>query len=88
MGFNEDLSGRIVWDGAMPIIAARQNPVNYRFAIPGGASSLYELGSDGVVWWKDYPDRVRNRPTGGLLDRCKKTNSCPKIVEVFGSSEF
>ena len=88
LGFNEDLSGKIVWDGAMPIIAARQNPLNYRFAIPGGASSLYELGSDGVVWWEDYPDHVRNHPTAGLLDRCRKTNTCPRIIEVFGSSEF
>jgi len=88
LGFNEDESGKIVWDGAMPLIAARQNPVNYRFAIPGGASGLYELGSDGVVWWSDWPDTVRNHPTGGLLDRCKLTHTCPKIVEVLGSSEF
>ncbi len=88
LGFNEDESGRIVWDGAMPVIAARQNPINYRFAIPGGASNLYELGSDGVVWWSDWPDPVRSHPTGGLLGRCKATHTCPKIVEVLGSSEF
>jgi len=88
LGFNEDESGKMVWDGAMPMIAARQNPINYRFAIPGGASGLYELGSDGVLWWSDWPDRVRNHPTGGLLDRCNATHTCPKIVEVLGSSEF
>jgi hypothetical protein len=88
LGFNEDESGKIVWDGAMPTIAARQNPINYRFAIPGGASSLYELGSDGVLWWGDWPDPVRNHPTGGLLDRCNATHTCPRIVEVLGSSEF
>lgn len=88
LGFNEDESGKIVWDGAMPIIAARQNPINYRFAIPGGASTLYELGSDGLLWWSDWPDKVRNRSSAGLLDRCKATQTCPKIVEVLGSSEF
>lgn len=88
LGFNEDESGKTVWDGAMPIIAARQNPINYRFAIPGGASNLYELGSDGVVWWSNWPDPARRHPTGGLLDRCRITHTCPKIIEVLGSSEF
>jgi hypothetical protein len=88
LGFNEDESGRIVWDGAMPTIAARQTPINVRFAVPGGASNLYELGSDGVVWWNDWPDKVRNRRTAGLLTRCNATQTCPKIVEVLGSTEF
>ena len=88
LGFNEDESGRRVWDGAMPIIAARQTPVNHRFAVPGGASGLYELGSDGVVWWSDWPDKVRNQPTGGLLHRCTATKTCPRIFDVLGSTEF
>lgn len=88
LGFNEDESGRIVWDGAMPTIAARQTPINLRFAIPGGASTLYELGSDGVLWWGDWPDKTRNQSTSGLLHRCFATHTCPRIVEVLGSSEF
>jgi hypothetical protein len=88
LGFNEDEDARIVWDGAMPTLAARQTPVNYRFAIPGGASGLYELGSDGVLWWSDWPDKVRGQPTSGLLHRCKATHTCPKIVAMLGSSEF
>ena len=34
LGFNEDLAGRIVWDGIFPFIAARQTPLNFRFAAP------------------------------------------------------
>lgn len=49
---------------------------------------MYEAGSDGVVWWEDYPDEARHHPTAGLLDRCRATGTCPKIVETFGSSEF
>ena len=26
--------------------------------------------------------------TAGLLDRCRATETCPKIVETFGSAEF
>jgi hypothetical protein len=88
LGFNEGLDGRMVWDGAFPRIAARQTPMNHRFAVPGGAAALYEVGSDGVVWWGPYTDRTRKRKRAGLLDRCTATKTCPKIVEAFGSAEF
>jgi hypothetical protein len=45
LGFNQDESGRIVWDGANPHIAARQLALNFRFAVGGGAAGLYEPGS-------------------------------------------
>ncbi|HYL35247.1 MAG TPA: alpha/beta hydrolase domain-containing protein [Bryobacteraceae bacterium] len=88
LGFNQDESKRIVLDGANPNIAARQNPMNFRFAVPGGAADLYQPGSDGIVWWGDYADEARHQPAGGLLDRCNATKTCPKIFETFGSSEF
>jgi hypothetical protein len=88
LGFNQDEERRIVWDGANPNIAARQNPLNFRFAIPGGAANLYEPGSEGVLWWSSYRDDARGRPAASLLDRCRTTKTCPKIMETFGSSEF
>jgi hypothetical protein len=88
LGFNEDEAKRIVWDGADSNIAGRQTPINFRFAIPGGAVNLYEPGSEGVLWWSDYRDEARQRPAAGLLDRCRATHTCPKIMETFGSTEF
>jgi hypothetical protein len=88
LGFNRDLRNRMVWDGAFPRIAARQTPMNVRFGLPGGAAGAYEPGSDGVVWWTRYQDRTRGLPAAGLLDRCAATNTCPKIIEAFGSAEF
>lgn len=88
LGFNQDTSGRIVWDGAFPRIAARQTPVNVRFGLPGGAAGMYEPGSDGIVWWTRYADRTRGLKAAGLLDRCTATKTCPKIFEAFGSAEF
>jgi hypothetical protein len=88
LGFNQDLAGRIVWDGAFPRIAARQTPMNFRFALPGGAATLYEPGSEPVVWWGTYEDTTRGRPAASLLDRCRATHTCPKIIEAFGSTEF
>jgi hypothetical protein len=90
-GFNEDDSGsrgRIVWDGSNPHIAARQNPVNFHFARPGGAAGLYDPGSDAIIWWERYSDTTRHRAPGSMLDRCRATNTCPKIFETLGSSEF
>ncbi len=72
----------------MPQIAARQTPMNFRFAAPGGAATLYEPGSEPVVWWGRYADATRGRPAASLLDRCTATRTCPKVVEVIGSAEF
>jgi len=88
LGFNEDLTGRIVWDGVFPYIAARQTPVNFRFAAPGGAGTLFEPGSEPVLWWGRYTDTTRGRRTASLLDRCAATRTCPKVIEAFGSTEF
>ena len=88
LGFNEDLDGRIVWDGAFPRIAARQTPMNFRFALPGGAAGLYEPGSEPVLWWSTYNDKTRGRVPGSLLDRCSASHTCPKVIEAFGATEF
>jgi hypothetical protein len=88
LGFNQAENGRIVWEGSNPNIASRVLDMNRRFALPGGAVELYELGTEAPVWWEDWNDAPRGRGTSGLLDRCRATNSCPKIMETFGSSEI
>src|SRR5436309_9051267 len=88
LGFNQDEAGRMVFDGSNPNIAVRLQGMNFRFAAPSGAAAMYEAGSDGVVWWEDYVDEARRLPTAGLLDRCRASETCPKIVETFGASEF
>ena len=88
LGFNEDRAGRKVWDGVFPRIAARQTPLNFRFALPGGAATMYEPGSEPVVWWGRYEDTKRGRVAASLLDRCGVSNTCPKVIEAFGSTEF
>lgn len=88
LGFNQDEAGRIVFDGSNPERAARLLAMNVRFAAPSGGAAMYEAGSDGIVWWGDYVDEARRRPTGSLLDRCRATDTCPKIVETLGSAEL
>ena len=88
LGFNQDESGRIVWDGAMPHIAARQMALNFRFTVASGAAWPYQPGSESVLWWSKYRDKARQRTTAGMLDRCLASNTCPKIIETFGALEF
>jgi alpha/beta hydrolase family protein len=87
LGMNEDESGRIVHDGAWPLIAGRRVANNSRWGQPDGVLELYQMGSEGPQWWHTYPDRVRDLPPGGILDRCSLTYTCPKIIETFGGSE-
>jgi hypothetical protein len=87
LGMNEDESGRIVHDGAWPLIAGRRVANNSRWGQPDGVLELYQMGSEGPQWWHSFPDQVRNLHPGGILDRCNVTNTCPKIIETFGGSE-
>jgi len=88
LGFNEDEDGRIVWDGAHPIIAGQMGQFNIRFAQPGNIANIFEPGAEGPIWWGDYDDRARGRGVTGLLQRCRATHTCPKIFDDFGGPEI
>lgn len=88
LGFNQDESGQIVWDGAMPNIAGRQLALNVRFALPDGTATHSVPDGQGPLWWSAWKDSLRGRQAAGLLDRCQATNTCPKIFETFGAAEF
>ena len=88
LGFNQDEAGRIVWEGSNPNIASRVIDLNRRFASPGTDVELYGLGNEAPLWWEDWNDAPRGRGTSGILDRCRATNTCPKILETFGSAEI
>src|SRR6267142_1703126 len=87
MGMNQDEAGRIVHEGAWPLIAGRRVANNSRWGQPDGVLELYQMGSEGPQWWARYEDKVRDLPKRGILDRCKRTDTCPKIVETFGGAE-
>ena len=87
LGFNQAEQGGLVHEGAWPIIAGRRIALNFRWAQPDGVLELYQAGSEGPQWWLPHPDPVRGLPSAGILDRCSATNTCPKVVEHFGSAE-
>lgn len=86
LDFNAAEDGRLIFDGLHPVIAPRQVALNIRFVNGGGAAELYEPGSEGPVWWADHADR--GLPRSSLLDRCRLSRTCPKIIEDYGSAEF
>lgn len=87
LGFNRDEAGARVHDGLWPIIAGRRIALNFRWAQPDGVLELYQAGSEGPQWWLPHPDPVRGLPAAGILDRCLATQTCPMIMEHFGSAE-
>jgi hypothetical protein len=87
LGFTQNRAGVRVHDGMWPIIAGRRISLNTRFALPDGALTLYEPGSEGPQWWTPWPDRVRGLPARGILGRCSATRTCPKIFDLSGSAE-
>jgi Alpha/beta hydrolase domain len=88
LGMNEDEAGRIVHEGAWPLIAGRRVSNNSRWGQPDGVLELYQMGSEGPQWWHSFPDRARDLHPGGILDRCSRgSDTCPKIIETFGGSE-
>ena len=87
LGMNQDEAGRIVHEGAWPLIAGRRVSNNSRWGQPDGVLELYQMGSEGPQWWHSFPDHVRDVHPGGILDRCSRSHTCPKIVETFGGAE-
>jgi len=87
LGFNQDEARRQVHDGMWPIIAGRRIALNFRWAQPDGVLELYQAGSEGPQWWHKFPDYVRDLPPRGILERCEASNTCPKVIEHFGSAE-
>ena len=87
LGMNQDEAGRIVHEGAWPIIAGRRVANNSRWGQPDGVLELYQQGSEGPQWWVPWPDSRTAPRVGSILDRCNATNTCPNIIEHFGGSE-
>lgn len=88
LGFNQDESGRRVHDGLWPIIAGRRIALNFRWAQPDGVLELYQAGSEGPQWWVKHEDGVRALPPRSIMDRCRVSSTCPKIIEHFGAAEI
>lgn len=92
LGFNEDALGRGVFDGIYASLAgSRRIFLNYPFAQPGRFHRQHE---DHLFPGDQFPFTYATRSdpisagTDGLLARCLKSGTCPKIMHVDSSTEF
>ena len=91
-GFNEDVSGQIVFDGMHPNIAgSRKSFTNYQFAQPGRWQKQHEdhvyPGDQFPFTYTTLSDPISGR-TDGLQEKCAVSNTCPKIVHSDGEAEL
>ena len=92
LGFNRDLDGERVFDGIIPFVAGgRRTFTNFRFSEPGRFSRQHE---DHDVPGFDFPfayAAMRDPITGrvdGIMRRCERDETCPRIFHVDTSGEF
>lgn len=92
LGFNEDLAGRVVFDGLMPHVAGtRRMATNVRFGQPGRNPRHLQ----DPAWQADqFPftyatsgDPLSGK-TDGLLRRCALTATCPKVMQTDSEHEW
>jgi hypothetical protein len=91
-GFNEDVSGRIVFDGMHANVAgSRKSFTNYQFAQPGRWQKQHEdhnyPGDQFPFTYTTLSDPVSGL-TDGLQETCVASDTCPKIVHSDGEAEL
>ena len=91
-GFNEDVAGRIVFDGMHPNVAgSRKTFTNYQFGQPGRWQKQHEdhvyPGDQFPFTYATLTDPLSGR-TDGLQERCSASDTCPKIVHSDGEAEL
>ena len=92
LGFNEDLSGRAVFDGLMPHVAGtRRMATNVRFGQPGRNPRHLQ----DPAWQADlfpFTYATLSDPysgkTDGLLRRCSLSATCPRIMQTDSEHEW
>lgn len=91
-GFNEDPAGRIVFDGAMPLLSAtRRTFTNFEFAQPGRFARQHEdheySGDQFPFTYATSKDSLSGK-IDGMLMACEKSRTCPRIVHLDSDTEF
>lgn len=92
LGFNESESHRKVFDGAIPHKASNRGAFNVRWAQPTRLSGTQHTeaqypGQESPQTWDVSVDLIAG-VTGGQLERCRKSQTCPKITATFTDSEY
>jgi Alpha/beta hydrolase domain len=92
LGFNEDLSGKPVFDGMLPHIGgARFTATNLRFGNPG-RNPRHPQDPASITDRFPFTYGETTDPFTGtrdsLMTRCRSTRTCPKIIQVDSEYEW
>jgi hypothetical protein len=92
-GFNEDLSGRRVFDGMMAYAAGAAGRLwlNFRFAQPRVSAQQHARHHSREPEFPHTFPVLTDPLTGqtdGLLRRCQESGTCPKVVNIDGANEY
>lgn len=92
LGFNEDLASRPVFDGILVHIGgARFTAVNLRFGLPESAPRHPQDPGAAADRFPFAYSESANPFTGrrdGLLERCTRSRTCPKVIQVDSEYEW
>jgi Alpha/beta hydrolase domain len=91
LGFNQDLAGRQVFDGIMPVVAgSRRTCINWEFAQAGRYSRQHEDHSYGDDQFPfSYPTLSDSISGGvaGILQSARNAGVCPKVMHLDTESD-
>jgi len=92
LGFNEDADHDRVFEGAIPHKASNRGAFNIRFAQPTRLSGTQHTekqfpGQESPQTWGDTFDPYAGI-FAGQLDRCRKSDTCPKITATETDTEY
>ena len=92
LGFNQDENRNLVVEGAIPHKASNRGAFNVRFGQPDRLSGTQHTerqfpGAESSQTWGVYHDKISD-VKAGQLDRCRKTDSCPKIFHTNTDTEY
>jgi hypothetical protein len=92
LGFNESESHKKVFDGAIPHKASNRGAFNVRWAQPTRLSGTQHTeaqypGQESPQTWDVSVDSIAG-VTGGQLERCRKSQTCPKITATYTDTEY
>ncbi len=91
-GFNEDEFNRIVFDGALPNVAAGRIFLNYRFSqpnriVPAAHGFMLFPGATFPFAYETQTDPLTGK-NDGTFARCAARGNCPKIIHTVSSTEY
>src|SRR5262249_45899267 len=92
LGFNEDENGNRVFDGAIPHKSSNRGAFNVRWAQPTRLSGTQHTerqfpGAESPQTFGMSQDPISGI-SGGKLDRCRQSHTCPKIFHTNTDTEY